>query len=109
MTSDGDKEYYYDVLGRLTLAESGLNSNVKLAGYRYDALGRLAMQVTYDYTHDPNDPGEEKVSGRRKGVRINFLGYPFNRLQAERHGKFILTPFLLPDTFSSPGSLGSWV
>jgi len=46
------------VLGRLTLAESALNSNVKLAAYRYDALGRLAMQVTYDYTHDPNDPND---------------------------------------------------
>jgi len=28
LTSDGDKQYYYDVLRRLTLAESGLNSNV---------------------------------------------------------------------------------
>jgi len=55
LTADGDKEYHYDVLGRLTLVESGLNSNVKLAAYRYDGLGRLAMQVTYDYTHDPND------------------------------------------------------
>jgi len=63
LTSDGDKEYYYDVLGRLTLAESGLNSNVKLAGYRYDALGRLAMQVTYDYTHDPNDPWGVEAGG----------------------------------------------
>jgi len=35
-------------LGRLTLAESGLNSNVKLAAYRYDALGRPAMQVARD-------------------------------------------------------------
>ena len=58
LTRDGDKQYHYDVLGRLTLVESGLNSNVKLAAYRYDALGRLAMQVTYDYTHDPNDPND---------------------------------------------------
>jgi len=50
--------YNYDELGRLTLVESALNSNVKLAAYRYDALGRLAMQVTYDYTHDPNDPND---------------------------------------------------
>jgi len=26
--------------------------------YNYDAPGRLAMQVTYDYTHDPNDPND---------------------------------------------------
>ena len=32
LTSDGDKEYYYDVLGRLTLAESGLSSNVFSGG-----------------------------------------------------------------------------
>ena len=32
LTSDGDKLYNYDVLGRLTLAESGLNSNVFLGG-----------------------------------------------------------------------------
>jgi len=56
LTADGDKQYNYDVLGRLTLVESALNSNVKLAAYRYDALGRLAMQVTYDYVQDPNDP-----------------------------------------------------
>jgi len=48
LTADGDKQYYYDVLGRLTLVESGFNSNVKLAAYRYDALGRLAMQVVHD-------------------------------------------------------------
>ena len=32
LTSDGDKEYYCDVLGRLMLAGSGLNANAFSGG-----------------------------------------------------------------------------
>lgn len=59
LTSDGDKRYEYDALGRLTYAASNANTNVELARYAYDALGRLAMQITYDYRQDAADPYDQ--------------------------------------------------
>ena len=59
MTSDGDKLYEYDALGRLTYAAGNANTNVELARYAYDALGRLAMQITYDYRQDAADPYDQ--------------------------------------------------
>ncbi len=59
LTSDGDKLYEYDALGRLTYAAGNANTNVELARYAYDALGRLAMQITYDYRQDASDPYDQ--------------------------------------------------
>jgi len=59
LTSDGDKLYEYDALGRLTCAASNANTNVELTRYAYDALGRLAMQITYDYRQDAADPYDQ--------------------------------------------------
>ncbi len=59
MTSDGDKLYEYDALGRLTYAAGNANTNIALARYAYDALGRLAMQITYDYRQDAADPYDQ--------------------------------------------------
>ena len=59
LTSDGDKLYEYDALGRLTYAAGNANTNIKLARYAYDALGRLAMQITYDYRQDAADPYDQ--------------------------------------------------
>ena len=59
LTSDGDKLYEYDALGRLTYAAGNANTNVELARYAYDALGRLAMQITYDYRQDGADPYDQ--------------------------------------------------
>ncbi len=59
LTSDGDKLYEYDAVGRLTYAAGNANTNVELARYAYDALGRLAMQITYDYRQDAADPYDQ--------------------------------------------------
>jgi len=79
LTADGDKLYYYGVLGRLTKVSSGPNSDVDLAEYRYDDVGRLAMQITYDYRQDGADPYDQLNTTR-------YFYYDNQRVVEQRNG-----------------------